>query len=110
MVLKRSTFAAPVPIEMQLPPEESYTFFKTLYEHNLDLVFLRLFYWADGKRTLMEIIERLEIELDELYRDTSIARTGTALLIDNGISLEIDIEAILTITDIIIRSGYLTLH
>ena len=110
MVLKRSTFAAPMPAEMQLPPEESYTFFKTLYEHNLDLVFLRLFYWADGKRTLMEIIERLEIELDELYRDTSIARTGTALLIDNETSLEIDIEAILTITDIIIRSGYLTLH
>ena len=107
MILERTTLGAPMPLEIQLSPEESRIFFSTLYEHNLDLVFLRLFYWADGKRSLMEIIERLEIELDELYRDSSIARTGTGLLIDSRVPLEIDMRAILSVTDVIVQSGYL---
>ena len=107
MILERTTLGAPMPPEIQLSPEESRIFFNTLYEHNLDLVFLRLFYWADGTRSLMEIIERLEIELDELYRDSSIARTGTGLLIDSRVPLEIDMRAILSVTDVIVQSGYL---
>jgi hypothetical protein len=107
LVLERTTPGAPMPPEIQLPPEEAGSFFDTLYSHNLDLVFLRTFYWADGKRSLMEIITRLEFEMDELYRDTSIARTGTGSLIDSSVPVEIDLKAMLYVIDVIIRHGYL---
>jgi hypothetical protein len=110
LIPERTTLGAHMPPEIQLTPEKSRSFFTTLYEHNLDLVFLRFFYWANGKRSIMEIIERLEIELDELYRDTSIARTGTGLLIEGKMSPKIDVKAMLKVADVIIQSGYLKHH
>ncbi len=107
LVLERTTPGAPMPSEILLPPEEAVSFFDTLYSHNLDLVFLRTFYWADGKRSLMEIITRLEFEMDELYRDTSIARTATGSLIDSNVPVEIDLGAMLHVIDVIIKHGYL---
>jgi len=107
LVLERTTPGAPMPPEILLSPEEAGSFFDTLYSHNLDLVFLRTFYWADGKRSLMEIITRLEFEMDELHRDTSIARTATGSLIDSDISIEIDLRAMLHVIDVIIKHGYL---
>ena len=96
-----------MPPEILLSPEDAVSFFDTLYSHNLDLVFLRAFYWADGKRSLMDIISRLEFEMDELYRDTSIARTATGSLIDRSVPVEIDPGAMLSIIDIIVKHGYL---
>jgi hypothetical protein len=55
----------------------------------------------------MDIISRLEFEMDELYRDTSIARTATGSLIDSSVPVEIDPGAMLRIIDIIIKHGYL---
>ncbi len=55
----------------------------------------------------MDIVELLEFEMDELYNDTSIARTGTGSLIDSRMPVEINLKAILYIVEVIIRCGYL---
>jgi len=96
-----------MPPEIQLPPEKAQMFFDTLYGNNLDLMFFRTCYWADGKRSLMDIVELLEFEMDELYNDTSIARTGTGSLIDSKVPVEINLKALLDTTNVIIDAGYL---
>jgi hypothetical protein len=107
LVPVRTTPGIPMPPEIQLPPEEAQMFFDTLYGNNLDLVFFRTCYWADGKRSLMDIVELLEFEMDELYNDTSIARTGTGSLIDSRVPVEINLRALLDVADVITDAGFL---
>ncbi|HEC62450.1 MAG TPA: DUF4910 domain-containing protein [bacterium] len=107
LILSRTTMGMTMPPEIKLEAEESRKFLDILYSHNLDLVFLRIAYWADGKRNLLEIIELLELEIDELYRDTSIARTGSGSLIEIKSGVELDLEAVLYVVDVITRSGLL---
>jgi hypothetical protein len=64
-------------------------------------------YWADGRRSLMEIIERLEFEMDELRGDTSISRTSSGLAIGENPSPQLDVQAVLNLVDRIAASGYL---
>jgi hypothetical protein len=106
-VLERALPGIAMPHEIKLEPREARRFYDILYGNNLDLVFLRLAYWANGTRSLLDIVERLEIELDELYRDTSIARTtsGAALLKEE--TVEIDLAAIIAVSDVIVASGLL---
>ena len=88
-------------------PEEEREYRELLYQNNLDLLFHRIFYWADGKRSLMEIIERLEFEMNDLERDTSISRTSSGLAIRESASPELNVEAVLWLVDRIAASGYL---
>lgn len=106
-ILARTTLGMAMPHEVQLPPVEARIFFDVLYRNNLDLVFLRLAYWADGKRSLLDIVERLEFELDELYRDTSIARTTSGTLLSREAPIELDLHAVLHVADAIVRGGCL---
>ncbi|MCK4820693.1 hypothetical protein KA005_33315, partial [bacterium] len=109
MILKHTTLGMVIPPEIQLPAKQSIKFFDTLYKNNLDLIFFRICYWANGKRTLLEIVELLEFEMDLLMRDTSIARTVTGALIDANAPSQINLNALLHITDVIIDCGYLKL-
>ncbi len=88
-------------------PEEEREYRELLYPNNLDLLFHRIFYRADGKRSLMEIIERLEFEMNDLERDRSISRTSSGLAIQESPSPELNVEAVLSLVDRIAASGYL---
>ena len=88
-------------------PEEEREYRALLYQNNLDLLFHRILYWADGKRSLMEIIERLEFEMNDLSRDTSISRTSSGLAIRENASPELNVEAVLRLVDRIAAGGYL---
>jgi hypothetical protein len=55
----------------------------------------------------MEIIERLEFEMDELRGDTSISRTSSGLAIGENPSPQLDFQAVLNLVDRIVASGYL---
>jgi hypothetical protein len=108
LVLERTTQGSPkawgIPTE---GPEDERQYRELLYRHNLDLLFHRILYWADGKRSLMEIIERLEFEMDELRGDTSISRTSSGLAISGSHSSQLDIRAVAALVDRIMASGYL---
>jgi hypothetical protein len=107
-VLGRTTKGSPkawgIPTE---GPEDERQYRELLYRHNLDLLFHRIFYWADGRRSLMDIVERLEFEMDELRGDTTISRTSSGLAIADDPAPEIDIPAVLSLVDRIVASGYL---
>ena len=90
-----------------LSPDEEHEYRHILYDNRLDLLFHTVCYWADGSRTLLEIVERLEFEMDQPQRDTSIARTSSGTLIGEGACPELDLEAVLYVTDRIIPGGYL---
>jgi hypothetical protein len=108
LVLERTTKGSPkawgIPAE---GPEDERQYRELLYRHNLDLLFHRILYWADGRRSLMEIIERLEFEMDELRGDTSISRTSSGLAIGENPSPQLDFQAVLNLVDRIVASGYL---
>lgn len=90
-------------------PDDERAYRELLYGNNLDLLFHRIFYWADGKRSLLEIIGRLEFEMDALRRDTTISRTSSGLAIAENAALELDVEAVLELVDRIAANGYLKL-
>lgn len=88
-------------------PDDEREYRELLYHNNLDLLFHRIFYWADGKRSLMDIVDRLEFEKNDLERDTSISRTSSGLAIRESASRELNVEAVLRLVDRIVASGYL---
>lgn len=107
LVLRRLTPGAPKAWEsLTLTPAEENEYRRVLFGNNLDLLFHRLCYWADGRRTLLEIVERLEVELDELLRDTAIARTASGTQIGAG-ATELDVGAVLYIADLLVQNDYL---
>ncbi len=108
LVLHRATMGAPKAWgSLVLSGEQEENYWRFLYENNLDLLFHRICYWANGRRSLLEIVDRLEFELDELLGDTAIARTSSGSLISDERSVELDLETILYITDLIVQNGYL---
>ena len=108
MVLRRTTLGTPLAWgSIALSPDEEREYRRILYDNRLDLLFHRICYWADGTRTLLEIVERLEIEMDQLQRDTSIARTSSGMQISKGALPELSLDAVLYVTDRIVRGGYL---
>jgi hypothetical protein len=107
-IFRRTTKGAPKALgSFKMSPEEEKKYKKILFENNFDLLFHRLLYWVDGKRTLLDIIERLEFELKELMQNTSISRTASGFSIEEKKSYELDIEGIIYITDKIVAGGYL---
>jgi hypothetical protein len=64
-------------------------------------------YWADGQRSLLDIVERLEFERDELQRDTGISRTSSGLAIAESPAPQLNVEAALVLVDRIVANGYL---
>jgi len=92
---------------MQMSAQQEQEYRRVLYENSLDLLFHRICYWANGKRTLADIVERLEFELDELLCDTSIARTSSGSLIAEQESIELDLDAVAYIVDLLVENGYL---
>jgi hypothetical protein len=107
LVLERTTRGSPKAWGLRHDsPEDERADRELLYRHNLDLLFHRIFYWADGQRSLMDIIQRLEFEMDELRRDTSISRTSSGLAIADKASPELDLDAVLTLVDRIVANGY----
>ncbi|NUQ66488.1 MAG: DUF4910 domain-containing protein [Pirellulales bacterium] len=108
VVLERTTRGTPKAWSLRHDsPEDERAYRDLLYRNHLDLLFHRLFYWADGKRSLMDIIRRLELEMDELARDTSISRTSSGLAIGEKVSPELDVDAVLALADRIVADGYL---
>lgn len=108
LVLSRRTLGAPSLYAFAaLSPEEEREYRRVLYANNLDMLQHRLCYWADGKRTLLEIVERLEFELDELLPDAHIARTSSGSLFENQ-SVELKLDAVLFLANHLVRGGYLT--
>lgn len=107
LVLSRATLGAPSLYGIAgLSPEEEREFRRALFENNLDLLFHRICYWADGKRSVLEIVDRLEFELDQLLPDAHIARTASGSLVENQ-RIELNLGAVLFIVGHLIRSGYL---
>jgi hypothetical protein len=108
LVLERTTQGSPkawgIPTD---GPEDERRYRELLYRHNLDLLFHRILYWADGHRSLMEIIERLEFEVDELRGDASISRTSSGLAVGENPTPQLEVQAVLSLVDRIVASGYL---
>ena len=90
-----------------MSPEVEAEYRRVLYENNLDMLFHRILYWADGTRSVLDIIERLEFELKTLLEDTSISRTSSGADIAGGGAPQLDVEAVLYVVDLIVRGGYL---
>ena len=108
MVLERTTKGSPKAWSIgRESPEEERKYRELLYQNNLDLLFHRLLYWADGKRSIMDIVERLEFEMMHLGSDTTISRTSSGFAIAENVSPEINVEAALALVDRIVASGYL---
>jgi len=108
LIPSRATLGAPKAWgSLALTPEQHQEYRRVLYANNLDLLFHRLCYWADGRRTLLDIVDLLELEMDELQRDTGIARTSSGSLITAQQATQINLDAVLYIADLLIRNGYL---
>ncbi len=111
LVLERTTLASPKAWALPTDGSDDERSYRELMYHNrLDLLFHRILYWADGRRSLLDIIERLEFEQDELLQDSSIARTSSGLAIEPTTSPQLDRGALLALVDRIVRSGYLCVH
>lgn len=107
LVLSRATLGAPVMFgSLTLSPEEDQRYRQVVLANNFDLLFHRICYWANGQRTLLEIVERLEFELDSLLPDAHIARTASGTQVQKT-SVEVNIEALLFIVGHLVRGGYL---
>jgi hypothetical protein len=63
--------------------------------------------WADGQRSLLEIVERLEFEREELKRDTFISRTSSDTAIEAASSERINLKAVLYVVDKLVKFGFL---
>ncbi len=108
MVLERTTQGTPKAWSIaHESPEDEREYRELLYENNLDLLFHRILYWADGKRSLMEIVERLEFEMMHLASDTTISRTSSGFAITENATPELDVDAVLALVDKIVANGYL---
>jgi len=107
LVLHRATPGTPKAWSLPLTGAQEQEYRRTLYDNNLDLLFHRIFYWVDGKRSVLDIVERLEFEMDGLLRDTSISRTSSGAAIDAPRRSELDIGAVLYVIDLIVEAGYL---
>ena len=108
LILERTTQGSPKAWGLATEdPEDERRYRDLLYHHNLDLLFHRLLYWADGQRSLLDIVDRLEFERDELQRDTSISRTSSGFAIAESRSPQLDVAAVLALVDRIVASGYL---
>ena len=108
MVLERTTKGTPKAWSIaHESPEDERKYRELLYQNNLDLLFHRILYWADGTRSLNEIIERLEFEMMYLASDTTISRTSSGFAIEENVSPELNVEAVLALVDRIVASGYL---
>jgi hypothetical protein len=107
MVLRRTTLGMTMPPEIRLPERAYEEFQRTLYLHNLDLVFFRIVYWANGRRSLREIAELIELEMDEMSGETSISRTASGRPIEAASGGEIDMGALLFVVDVLIQTGFL---
>ncbi len=55
----------------------------------------------------MEIIQWLEFEMKDLQGDTGISRTSSGFAIRENPSPELNVEAVLSLVDRIVASGYL---
>ena len=108
MVLERTTLETPKAWgSLDLDPLEEVEYRKVLYDNNLDLLFHRICYWADGRRSLLDIVDRLEVESDALKRDTSISRTSSDTAIEAASSARINLEAVLYVVEKLAKYGYL---
>jgi len=109
MVLRRKTLGSPKPWggSFALTAREQVEYERIIYGKNLDFMVHRICYWADGKRSVLDIAERLEIEMDELLRDTSISRTSSGQPISDRVPVTIDLEALLYLVDLLVANGYL---
>ena len=108
LVLARTTTGCPNAWDsIEMTPEEQAEYRRVLYQNNLDLLFHRILYWVDGKRSLLDIISRLEIELKELFGDSSISRTSSGFSIAGDRPLALNVAAVLYIVEKIIGGGYL---
>ncbi|MGE5528193.1 MAG: DUF4910 domain-containing protein [Patescibacteria group bacterium] len=107
LVLSRATLGMTMPPEIRLPPAEARAFLSALYGNELDLVFFRLAYWADGRRSLLEIVDLLELELDEIQPDAAIARTGSGSLLSGRMALELNLGAVLHVAEVAMGCGCL---
>jgi len=108
MVLERTTKGTPKAWSIgRESPDDERKYRELLYQNNLDLLFHRILYWADGTRSLMEIVERLEFEMMQLNSDTTISRTSSGFAIAENASPELNVEAVLALVDRIVASGYL---
>lgn len=108
LVLERTTAGSPKAwgIDHESPEDER-DYRELLYDNNLDLLFHRIFYWADGSRTVREIVDCLEFEMMHLNSDTTISRTSSGFAIAETASPELNMEAVLALVDRIVTSGYL---
>jgi hypothetical protein len=107
-VLKRTTLGTPKAWgSMDFDPEEETRYRAVLYGNNLDMLFHRICYWCDGTRSVLDIVERLELELDDLLHDTSISRTSSGIAIEDRTVPHLDLDAVLFVVDRIVRGGYL---
>jgi aminopeptidase-like protein len=107
LVLCRVTLGAPSLYGFAgLSPDEGWEFRRVLLENNCDMLLHRICYWADGKRSLLQIIDRLEIELDQLLPDAHLARTASGSMFDDT-RRDLDLRAVLYIVGHLIRGGYL---
>ena len=71
------------------------------------MLFHRICYWANGKRSVIDIVKRLEIELYALKQDTSISRTSTDVSITESSKEKINLQAVLYIVEKLVKAGYL---
>lgn len=108
LILERTTKGSPKAWGLATEdPEDERCYRDLLYGHNLDLLFHRLLYWADGQRSLLDIVDRLEFERDELQRDASISRTSSGLAIAESLAPQLDVASVLALVDRIVANGYL---
>ena len=92
---------------MVFEPSEEADYRRILYDNNLDLLFHRICYWSNGRRSVLDIVNRLEIELRELEQDTSISRTSTDMSIEADSSEKVNLEAVLYVVNKLVASDYL---
>lgn len=108
MILERATLGAPKAWgSMELDPLEEAEYRKVLFDNNLDLLFHRICYWADGRRSLLDIVDRLEFEFEALKLDTSISRTSSDTAIEAASTERINLNAVRYIVEKLIKFGFL---
>jgi hypothetical protein len=108
LVLERTTPACPKVWSLSThDPEDEQRYRALLCRSNLDLLCHRILYWADGRRSLADIMERLAFEWDELRQETSISRTSTGAAIDASPGHRVDAADVLALVERIVAQGYL---
>jgi len=104
----RTTLGAPKAFaSLKMTLQQAITYRQLLYTQNMDRLFHRICYWANAKRSILDIVDRLDFELDELCADTAIARTSSDSLIDETSPTQVDLKAVMYMVDRLIENGYL---